>query len=213
MLKGLSEVALTGLLVGGLVVSGCAKRAATAVPMVAPAPVTVGGGSGPAGTSGSGSTMQAPGTQGGPGGSDAAGSDRSQAAGGDRSQAGGGPGSRQPVRDFGVARELADVYFDFDQYEIRPADERVMERNARWLKTTRDLVLIEGHCDERGTSEYNVALAERRARSAMNYLVAQGIAANRITILSYGEERPQCAERSEACWSRNRRAHFLVKPQ
>jgi peptidoglycan-associated lipoprotein len=208
MLKGWSDVALTGLLIGGLVVSGCAKRAVTTVPMVAPAPVAVGGGSGPEGRPGSGPAMRTA-----PGGSDVVGGDRSQAAGGDRSQAGAVPDSRQPVRDFAIARELADVYFDFDQYELRPADERVMERNARWLKTNRDLVLIEGHCDERGTSEYNVALAERRARSAMNYLVAQGIAPSRITILSYGEERPQCTERSEACWSRNRRAHFLVKPQ
>ncbi|PYM40725.1 MAG: hypothetical protein DME12_14595 [Candidatus Rokuibacteriota bacterium] len=71
----------------------------------------------------------------------------------------------------------------------------------------------EGHCDERGTNEYNVALGERRAKSAMDYLVSQGVRANRITIVSYGEERPLCTEHSEACWSKNRRAHFLVKSQ
>jgi peptidoglycan-associated lipoprotein len=72
-------------------------------------------------------------------------------------------------------------------------------------------VLIEGHCDERGTNEYNLALGERRAKATMNYLVGQGVQANRITIISYGKERPTCTEHSEACWAKNRRAHFLVK--
>ncbi|PYM03932.1 MAG: hypothetical protein DMD82_15895 [Candidatus Rokuibacteriota bacterium] len=71
---------------------------------------------------------------------------------------------------------------------------------------------MEGHCDERGTNEYNIALGEHRARAAMNYLIAHGIAAGRMTTFSYGEERPFCAERTEACWALNRRAHFLVKP-
>ena len=72
-------------------------------------------------------------------------------------------------------------------------------------------MLIEGHCDERGTNEYNLALGERRAKAAMNYLVSQGVQANRITIISYGKERPVCNEQNESCWSKNRRAHFLVK--
>lgn len=75
------------------------------------------------------------------------------------------------------------------------------------------LVLIEGHADERGTNEYNLALGERRAKAAMNYLVAQGVPAARFTLISYGEERPVCRERTEQCWAQNRRAHFLVKPQ
>jgi peptidoglycan-associated lipoprotein len=74
-------------------------------------------------------------------------------------------------------------------------------------------VLIEGHCDERGTNEYNLALGERRAKSTMNYLVSQGVQASRITIISYGEERPVCNEKTEECWAKNRRAHFLVKPR
>jgi len=74
-------------------------------------------------------------------------------------------------------------------------------------------LLIEGHCDERGTNEYNLALGERRAKATMNYLVSQGIQANRITIISYGEERPICTEKTEACWAKNRRANFLVKPR
>jgi len=74
-----------------------------------------------------------------------------------------------------------------------------------------NLVLIEGNTDERGTAEYNLALGERRAKAAMNYLVAQGIQANRITIISYGKERPVCTESTEACWAQNRRADFLTK--
>jgi peptidoglycan-associated lipoprotein len=74
-------------------------------------------------------------------------------------------------------------------------------------------VLIEGHCDERGTNEYNLALGERRAKATMNYLVSQGIQANRITIISYGEERPVCNEKTDSCYAKNRRAHFLVKPR
>jgi peptidoglycan-associated lipoprotein len=71
-------------------------------------------------------------------------------------------------------------------------------------------VLIEGHCDQRGTNEYNLALGERRAKSTMNYLVAQGVQASRITIISYGKERPLCTEKTEACYAQNRRAHFLL---
>lgn len=115
--------------------------------------------------------------------------------------------------EFAENANLKDVYFDFDKYDIRPGDARTLEGNARWLRANRDLILIEGHCDARGTNEYNVALGERRAKSTMDYLVAQGVAASRITIVSYGEERPQCVENNEACWSKNRRARFLVKSQ
>jgi peptidoglycan-associated lipoprotein len=110
--------------------------------------------------------------------------------------------------------ELQDVFFDFDKYDIRPADTRTLDANAAWLKSNPNhLVLIEGHADERGTNEYNLALGERRAKSTMNYLVSQGVQANRVTIISYGEERPTCMEKSEGCWAKNRRAHFLVKPR
>ena len=106
------------------------------------------------------------------------------------------------------------MFFDFDKYDIRPADAKVLDSNAAWLKTNaNNLILIEGHCDERGTNEYNLALGERRAKSAMNYLVSQGVQASRITIISYGEERPTCNEKTEECWAKNRRAHFLVKPR
>ena len=106
---------------------------------------------------------------------------------------------------------LKDVFFDFDKYDIRASDAAVLDTNAAWLKSNDNLVLIEGHCDERGTNEYNLALGERRAKATMNYLVGQGVQANRVTIISYGKERPTCTEHSETCWAKNRRAHFLVK--
>jgi peptidoglycan-associated lipoprotein len=107
---------------------------------------------------------------------------------------------------------LQRVHFDFDKAVIRPAEAKTLDASAAWLKANpNQLVLIEGHCDERGTSEYNLALGDRRARAALNYLVAQGVAANRITLISYGKERPLCQERAEACWSTNRRDDFLTK--
>ena len=119
------------------------------------------------------------------------------------------PRRRRPPRlrapsEFAENPNLKDVYFDFDKYDVRADDARVLDGNATWLKSNaNNLVLIEGHCDERGTNEYNLALGERRAKSTMNYLVSQGIQANRITIISYGKERPVCNEKSEACWQKN----------
>ena len=113
--------------------------------------------------------------------------------------------------EFTANANLKDVFFDFDKYDVRPNDAKTLDTNAAWLKSNDNLVLIEGHCDERGTNEYNLALGERRAKAAMNYLVAQGVQASRITIISYGKERPTCTEHSESCWAQNRRAHFLVK--
>jgi peptidoglycan-associated lipoprotein len=116
--------------------------------------------------------------------------------------------------EFMANANLTDIQFDFDKYDIRPGDARALDADATWLKANpRNLVLIEGHCDERGTNEYNLALGERRAKSTMNYLVAQGVQASRITIISYGKERPICTEHNEGCWAKNRRAHFLTKAQ
>ncbi len=107
---------------------------------------------------------------------------------------------------------LRTIHFNFDKSDIRKDDAPILEASARWLKDNpNQLLLIEGHCDERGTTEYNLALGERRAKSAMNFLVARGVAADRITTVSYGEERPLCTEHTEACWARNRRAMFLTK--
>jgi len=119
---------------------------------------------------------------------------------------------RPNVADYKPVAGLADVQFEFDKYEIRQDDAKILDANAAWLKQNTDrLIVIEGHCDERGTTDYNVALGERRAKSTMNYLVSRGVAASRISIVSYGEEHPACAQHQEACWAKNRRAHFLGK--
>jgi peptidoglycan-associated lipoprotein len=123
-----------------------------------------------------------------------------------------GSSTRQDPKEFRAIGDLLDVHFDFDRYDIRPDAARILEANARLLRARGDgPILIEGHCDERGTSEYNLALGERRAQAARNRLVSQGVDTRRITIVSYGEDRPQCRDRNEACWAKNRRARFLVK--
>ncbi|HSE65346.1 MAG TPA: peptidoglycan-associated lipoprotein Pal [Gemmatimonadales bacterium] len=108
---------------------------------------------------------------------------------------------------------VAMIHFDFDKADIRPSEAAILDLNAQWLKDNDLIVLIEGHCDERGTNEYNLALGERRAKAARDHLVSRGIAADRITAVSYGEERPLCTENAEGCWRRNRRADFLVRPK
>jgi len=115
---------------------------------------------------------------------------------------------------FGPVEALKTIHFAFDRADIRPAEAKVLDGNAEWLKSNRDtLLIIEGHCDERGTNEYNLALGERRARATRDYLIAQGVEAVRITTISYGEDRPLCSEHTEACWSQNRRADFKARPR
>ena len=106
---------------------------------------------------------------------------------------------------------LADIFFDFDRYVIRAGAVPVLEKNAELLKQTynNSNVLIEGHCDERGTGEYNLELGKRRAQALKEYLVDLGIDESRIQIASYGKERPFCAESTPACWQQNRRGHFV----
>lgn len=104
---------------------------------------------------------------------------------------------------------LADVYFDFDQYTVRTDARGVLEANARILKgDDAAKIVIEGHCDERGTLAYNLVLGERRANAAKRYLQELGVPASHIETVSYGKERPFCADHSETCWQANRRAHF-----
>ena len=124
------------------------------------------------------------------------------------------PAPPPPPKEYATNPALADIHFDFDKAAVRPADAKILDASVAWLKSNPEqIVLIEGNCDERGTVEYNLALGERRAKSAMDYLVARGIAPNRITLISYGKERPVCTEKTEACYARNRRDHFLVKPR
>ena len=117
-----------------------------------------------------------------------------------------------PPAQFREIAALKPIYFDFDKSDIRPDAARILDGNVDWLKSHGDAaILIEGHCDERGTNEYNIALGDRRAKATMNYLTARGVPAERITTISYGEERPVCTAHGEACWAQNRRAHFLAK--
>ncbi|MYA29298.1 MAG: peptidoglycan-associated lipoprotein Pal, partial [Nitrospira sp. SB0666_bin_27] len=103
------------------------------------------------------------------------------------------------------------VFFDFDEYAIRPDARPILEKDAELLKKTyKDSgVLIEGHCDERGTVEYNLELGKRRAQAVKDYLVDLGIEESRIRIVSYGKERPFCTESEPSCWKQNRRGHFV----
>ena len=104
------------------------------------------------------------------------------------------------------------VHFDFDKYDLKPKAMMILDEKAAYLREHPEVrVLIEGHCDERGTNEYNLALGDRRANSAKNYLVRSGVAESRITTISYGEEQPLCTEHAESCWWRNRRAQFQVR--
>jgi peptidoglycan-associated lipoprotein len=159
-----------------------------------------------------GSTPGSTGMSGSAGGGTGAGG---QGGGSTRAGRAGGSGAeRVDVKEFHRAMEMADVHFEFDRYEIRSAEESALKTNADWLRTNKNyLVLIEGHSDERGTPEYNVALGERRAKMTQNYLVSHGIDSRRISIISYGKERQQCSESNEGCWAKNRRAHFRIKRQ
>lgn len=122
--------------------------------------------------------------------------------------------SPPPPQEFVTVARLADIHFDYDAHDIRTADMPILDENAVWLKANPSaLLLIEGHTDERGTSEYNLGLGDLRAAAAMSYLLALGVPAARMVAISYGKERPVCTDPNEACWAQNRRAHFLAKPR
>lgn len=106
---------------------------------------------------------------------------------------------------------LQDAYFDYDQSDLRDDARTALSANAEWLKRYPSIqLLVEGHADERGTSAYNLALGDRRANAARDYLTSLGVAAARVRTVSYGKERPFCNEGSEDCWQQNRRAHFVI---
>jgi peptidoglycan-associated lipoprotein len=106
---------------------------------------------------------------------------------------------------------LSDAFFDYDQSDLREDARSALAANAEWLKKYSTVqALLEGHCDERGTAAFNLALGEKRANAAKEYLVSLGIDGTRLRTVSYGKERPFCSESSESCWQQNRRAHFVI---
>lgn len=114
-----------------------------------------------------------------------------------------------------LASEVSDIYFDYDRSDIREDARATLTRNADALRSIlqdfpQAVINIEGHCDERGSAEYNLGLGDRRAAATKDFLVQLGVPGDRLKTISYGKERPQCTESNEECWQRNRRAHFSV---
>lgn len=111
-----------------------------------------------------------------------------------------------------TAAGLRDVFFAYDSFAISEEGRQALARDADWIKANPAAQLkIEGHCDERGTSAYNLVLGEKRAKAVRNYLVELGVGANRLAVMSYGKERPFCKEHAESCYAQNRRGHVVVK--
>lgn len=118
--------------------------------------------------------------------------------------------SQQAFQEF----QNQDIYFDFDKYDLRTDARTILDRKASFLNQNSSVrVQIEGHCDERGTEEYNLALGERRANAAKQYLTTAGISAGRLSTISYGKERPLDPGHNEAAWAKNRRDHFVITGQ
>lgn len=121
------------------------------------------------------------------------------------------PAPSGPTVEEMFTREVQDAFFNYDKADIRADAREALTKTADFLRSYPQVsVVIEGHCDERGTTEYNVALGDRRSDSAKDFLVAQGISADRIQTVSYGKERPFCTQDNESCWQQNRRAHFRM---
>lgn len=108
---------------------------------------------------------------------------------------------------------VKDIYFNFDSFNLRADARETLKANADWMKNNPSArVEVEGHCDERGTNEYNLALGAKRAQAARDYLVTLGIGPNRLSTISFGEEIPVCTEKTEECWQKNRRSRFVITP-
>jgi peptidoglycan-associated lipoprotein len=119
--------------------------------------------------------------------------------------------SGKTLDQLNAEKPLTDVFFDYDKSDLREEGRTALQRNADWLKKwTAVKVTVEGHCDSRGTAEYNLALGERRANVVKSYLVSLGVGADRVQVISKGKEQPFCTDENEGCWSQNRRGHFIV---
>lgn len=106
---------------------------------------------------------------------------------------------------------LGDVFYDFDRFDLRSEAKERLAKNAEYMKSNPNITFtVEGHCDERGTNEYNLALGQGRSASAVDYLASLGVSSSRFRVVSFGEERPFCTESNEACWQKNRRARFVI---
>jgi peptidoglycan-associated lipoprotein len=111
-----------------------------------------------------------------------------------------------------VQGPLSDIHFDYNDYSVRAQDGEILKTNADWMtKNSAARVQIEGHCDNRGSEEYNIALGAKRAQAAKDYLETLGIGADRMSTISYGKELPLCTEDTDECWAQNRRDHFVVQ--
>jgi peptidoglycan-associated lipoprotein len=118
---------------------------------------------------------------------------------------------RKTLDQLNAERPLSDVFFDYDMSEIRADARGALQTNADWMKKwTATQIMLEGHADSRGSSEYNLALGSRRANSVRDYLVSLGVPTTRITVVSKGKEAPVCTEDTEVCWQQNRRGHFVI---
>lgn len=119
--------------------------------------------------------------------------------------------AKKSLEELNAEKPLGDVFFAYDSAAITDEGRATMQKNLEWLrKWTGTRVLVEGHCDNRGTPEYNLALGEQRAAAVRDYLVSLGLPAERVTIVSKGEEQPFCTDEVETCFSQNRRGHFLI---
>jgi len=119
--------------------------------------------------------------------------------------------ARKTLAELNGEKPLEDVYFDYDKAELKGEARAALDKDAQWLRRWPSTkIMIEGHCDSRGTNEYNLALGDKRATAARSYLVGLGVPADRIMAVSKGEESPFCTEETESCWSQNRRGHFIL---
>ena len=115
-----------------------------------------------------------------------------------------------------LTNEVSDVFFDYDRYDVRDDTTAILQKNAQALRAIladfpNAVISLEGHCDERGSAEYNLGLGDRRASSVKDFLTAAGLSDGKLQPVSYGKERPQCTEDNEACYQKNRRVHFVAQ--
>jgi peptidoglycan-associated lipoprotein len=124
------------------------------------------------------------------------------------------PPAPTPTDEQLFSQNVKDIFFDYDKYDLRPSDSAILSANAAFLAQHPNIKFtVQGHCDERGSTEYNIALGDNRANAVKQALVAAGVSADRIKTISFGKEKPFCTESTEECWQQNRRAHFVIGQQ